>query len=110
MKCQVTKKQVMKNYCKVIAIGYCNAQYLLEYYNRPFAYSAGIYGRSCDYYEVQNICICTGYNTTGKWIDHKIVKKYEDKAQKIILGKDTYEQKKKKVNKLLMKFIVEVIA
>ena len=51
MKLQTTKKQIRQNFNTVLSIGYCDAQYLLDCKN-PFAYSAGVYGWSCDYYQI----------------------------------------------------------
>lgn len=112
MKCKVTKKQVQKNYSKIIGIGYCDAQYLLEYVNRPFAYSAGVYGWQCDYYEFDNICISTCYSyIRGLEYDYSILRNYEKKAQKIACDFDLdYPKKVKKLNALLKKFIAGVTA
>jgi hypothetical protein len=110
MKCKVTKKQVKKNYSTVIGVGYCDAQYLIEYANRAFAYSAGVYGWQCDYYEFDNICISTGYDYIhGLDYEYSILRAYEKKAQKIALnGELDYDKKAKKLNALLKKFIAEV--
>lgn len=47
-----------------------------------FAYSAGVYGWSCDYYKFNGLVICTGYNTIGKDIN-KITNDYEKRAAAI---------------------------
>lgn len=105
MKLQVTKKAIRQNYDKILKIGYCKLSNLLMYEN-AFAYSCGIYGWSCDYYNVDNVIISTGYDPTGQNVDYKICQKYDQKARKIyddnVLN---YEQKAKKVNNLLKKFI-----
>lgn len=108
MKLKTTKKQIKNNYNKIYSIGYCNAQFLLEYLS-PFAYSSGVYGWSCDYYKIDDICISTGYNPIGENINYDLVRKYDDKANKILRNYDLdYQKRKNKVNKLLTKFINEL--
>jgi hypothetical protein len=107
MKLQTTKKQIKANFSTIIGIGYCNAQYLLQY-EKPFAYSARSEGWSCDYYQVDSVCISTGYSYIGD-NHHELVKKYESKAKVIVLDSQRgYEKQKKQVKKLLEKFIKEV--
>lgn len=108
MKIKTTKKQIKDYYNKIYSIGYCNAQYLLQGIS-PFAYSKGVYGWSCDYYEIDNICISTGYNTIGEVINYDLVKKYDDKAKHVLNNYNIdYQKRKNKVNKLLIKFINEI--
>lgn len=108
MKTLVTKKQVKNYYNNIYSIGYCSAQFLLEGVS-PFAYSKGVYGWSCDYYEVENVCISTGYNPIGSGVDYSLVRKYDDKAKKILYDYSLgYQKRKNKVNKLLIKFINEI--
>ena len=108
MKVKTSKKSVKSAFNKIYSIGYCSAESLLDF-NNPFAYSAGSYGWSCDYYNIEGVCISTGYNPIGKSIDYDLIKKYEDKAQKIRLDYNLdYQVRKKRVNKLLVKFINEI--
>ena len=108
MKLKVTKKQIKNNYTKIYAIGYCDAQNLLDGIN-PFAYSSGIYGWSCDYYEIDGICISTGYNTIGEGVDFDLLRKYDKKAGEIRSNYNIdYQETKNKINKLLVKFINEL--
>lgn len=108
MKLKTTKKQVKNYYNNIYSIGYCNAQYLLQGVS-PFAYSSGSYGWSCDYYEIENVCISTGYNTIGETINYDLVRKYDDKAKAIFDNYNIdYQKRKNKVNKLLIKFINEL--
>ena len=53
MKLKTTKKQIKENTHKdnLIAIGYCSLHRLLKF-KYPFAYSTGVYGWACDYYEL----------------------------------------------------------
>ena len=108
MKIKATKKQVKNYYNNIYSIGYCDAQYLLEGVY-PFAYSAGQYGWSCDYYEIENVCISTGYAPIGETINYDLVRKYDNKAKAILNDYSIdYQKRKKKVNKLLIKFINQI--
>jgi hypothetical protein len=105
MKLKTTKNQVKNNFNTILSIGYCDIQYL-TYYKRPFAYSCGVYGWSCDYYEIENVCLSTGYSPIGQNVDYNLMRKYEAKAQKIVTDYNVnYDIKVKKVNKILIEFI-----
>ena len=82
MKLKTTKKQIRENFNTILSIGYCDAQYLLSS-KTPFAYSEGMYGWSCDYYQIGNICICTGYSPIGTPVDYVLLNKLERKAEQI---------------------------
>lgn len=104
---KLTRKEVLNNY-KCYQVGYCELQYLL-YYKNAVGYTSGVYGWNADIYIFDNIAIVTGYRPFGQHISSELIKKYEQKAQKIVDNYElSYEQKKKKVNKLLEKFIEEV--
>ena len=108
MKFKATKKQMREGYNKIISIGYCNAQNLLEHKN-PIAYSAGIYGWACDYYDVGGVLISTGYGPIGESPDYDIIRKYDSQAEKINHNYNlSYEERKNQVNDLLNEFIAEV--
>ena len=119
MKHKTTAKTIRANYPQnlILNVGYCGAQNLLRY-EQPTAYACGVYGWNFDLYEVEGVAIVTGYRGTpaSKNFDYKILKKYEDKAQKVIealkpegMTWDKYvQQRKNKVNKLLKQFIKEV--
>lgn len=105
MKTKVTKTQVKNNFINILSIGYCDVQYL-TYYKNPFAYSSGQSGWSCDYYEIENVCLSTGYNPIGSNVDYKLLRKYELKASKVIHNYEiSYKLREKRVNKLLIDFV-----
>ena len=56
-------------------------QTLLEYEN-PFAYTCGAYGWKADFYQINNICVSTGYSPIGKTAPYDVVEKYEREAMK----------------------------
>ncbi len=83
MKLKTTKANVKENYYRVLSIGYCDAQYLLNYKN-AFGYSAGVYGWACDYYDIDGVCISTGYSPLANKNmrdDYSLIREYEDKAK-----------------------------
>jgi hypothetical protein len=109
MKAQVTKKQIKENFNTILSIGYCDAQYLL-YYKTPFAYSAGINGWSCDYFQIDNICISTGYAPIGNNIDYSLLKELEGKAQKIVHDYNlSSSDKEKQLNELIKELMDSVL-
>ena len=108
MKFKVTKKEMKDGYNTIISIGYCNAQNLLRYKN-PIAYSAGVYGWACDYYDVDGVLISTGYAPIGQRPDYNIIRKYNNQAEKINHNYNlSYEEQENQVNELLNEFIQEV--
>jgi hypothetical protein len=82
MKLQTTKKQIKQGFSIVLSIPYCGAQSLLNC-KTPFAYSAGIYGWACDYYQIGGVCISTGYSPIGNPVDYKLLSELEAKAKKL---------------------------
>ena len=105
MKVKVSKKEVAQNYSIILKVGYCSMQTLLNYKN-AFAYSCGVYGWSCDYYEINNVCISTGYSPIGQSVDNAIVRIYEQRAQ--LLNSDytlCYKDREAQVNSLLTELI-----
>ena len=113
-KIKATKKEMRNGYNRIISIGYCNLQSLLDY-ERPIAYSAGINGWSCDYYVKNNILISTGYNPlknkNTKAAPFEVIMKYEDAARSIRYEYNLpFEQKKERLSSLLNQFINECIA
>ena len=116
MKLQTTKTNIRNNFGTVLMAGYCEIQYLLNYCN-AFAYSAGVYGWSCDYYtpstKYSSVCIATGYNTDrlgGKRVSYELVKEYEKKATDIVLGDNTHINKRDALNILIDEFIEKALA
>jgi hypothetical protein len=105
MKTKVTKSSVKNSFNTILSLGYCDIDNLTRYKN-PFAYSCGVCGWSCDYYDIEGVCLSTGYDPIGQNVDYKLVRKYEAKAQKISLDYNLdYKIREKRVNKLLIEFI-----
>ena len=108
MKFKATKKEIKNHYGEsVFAVGYCGAVELLRGCD-AFAYSAGVYGWCCDYYNIDGVIICTGYNTIGKNAN-QITSKYEKKASKISCDYSMkWQEKEKKIKKIRDKWIKEL--
>ena len=101
MKLKATKREIKNHYYYIVGVGYCEAQHLLNY-RSPFGYSAGYYGWACDYYNIDGVCISTGYNyisNKNTTCDYKLIREYDDKAQ----GKTQEEREQ-----LLQEFISKV--
>lgn len=110
MKYKTTKKQLKNNYNNIIQIGYCNAYYLLKY-KKPESYCSGVYGWSCDNYDIGGVLISTGYNPiNGKKYDYNTIKLYEKKAEDIVKNLDIdHDTKKIMIDKLLKKAIDTIL-
>jgi hypothetical protein len=106
-KLKVTKSDIRENYY-IIGIGYCGAQYLLSYQD-DFAYSSGVNGWSCDYFDIDDVIISTGYsyiNNKNTSYSYETLKDYNLKAEKIVHDYNmSYDERKKQVNQLLNDFI-----
>lgn len=88
----------------------CDFQNLLSGCD-AFAYTCGIYGWNADFYDVDGVCICTGYRSlVGDNIDGNIIRKYEKKAKAIREKYSFTEYKKQKaaLDRLRLKFAEEV--
>ena len=81
MKLKTTKKQIRESAYQLYAVGYCELDSLLVYQS-PFAYSSGVYGWSCDYYNLDGVIISTGYSPIGESIAYDLQKKYNNLAKK----------------------------
>ena len=105
-KIKVSKSEVKNNNYRILGVGYCKMQYLLQY-QQPTAYSAGAYGWSCDYYDINNVVISTGYNrihSQNMKDDYDLIKQYEDRACSIVCD-NHYQNSKEAVNKLLLELL-----
>lgn len=108
MKLKTTNKQIRDRFDKVISIGYCDAQYLLEY-KKPFAYTSGIYGWNAYFYEVDNVCISTGYRSIGYKVDYTLLRELEKQAQKICLDYELNRETKEKQLNVLIKTLINSV-
>jgi hypothetical protein len=85
MKYKTTAKALKDGYAKIIRVGYCDLQTLLNY-EKPVAYSEGVYGWNFDVYEFDGVAIATGYRgmpSKNAKEDYDIIHEYEEKAQGI---------------------------
>ena len=104
MKCRVTAREVRNNYRNIVSIGYCQAQYLLRY-ETPFAYSAGVYGWNCDYYDIDGMCISTGYRPIGKTVDYTALREAEKYAKSHNEDFEDYAEREQFTGNVLRAFI-----
>ena len=103
MKIKALKKEFKDQ--NVLKVGYCKLQYLLNYKD-AFAYSSGVYGWACDYYNIDGVIISTGYNPIGKQVKNDILEYYNAQALKVLNNLNIeYQQKTQLLNNLLNDFI-----
>lgn len=116
MKIEATKKYINNLYQNKIVLGYCDL-YDLLHTDEPTYYTHGVYGWNADIYRYNfDTVIVTGYRPFGNIRpDYKVVKKYEEKAKKVIEkypsfnGQEVYEKRQKALKKLLVSFVAEVL-
>ena len=110
MKLKTTKKAIRNSGYNVLKIGYCNAQNLLRH-KSPFAYSERREGWACDYYQINNTIISTGYDPIGAKVDYDLIREYDKKAEAIWRDYSrTYEDQEAAVDTLLNEFITKAAA
>jgi hypothetical protein len=108
-KIKVSKRAMRENYY-ILRAGYCKAQYLLKGID-PVAYSVGVYGWACDYYDVEGVVISTGYDPlSSKNIkaSYEMINDYDDKARLIYGDGGNYQQKIDAIKALRHEFINKV--
>lgn len=112
MKLKTTNKVIKNGYYHILSIGYCDMAHLLKY-QAPFAYNAGVYGWNWDAYEIDNICICTGYrpiSSSNTNVNFDLMREYEQNAQNICNNWSIeYDKKVELINALLLEFVNECI-
>lgn len=81
-KIKLTNNQLQATTNKVIRVGYCGCQTLLNGLN-AYAYNSGVYGWNWDAYDIGGgVTVCTGYrNLTGESVQYSDL---EEKAIKIL--------------------------
>lgn len=110
MKLQTTKRNIKEKARKVLCAGYCSAWYLLLN-KSAFAYSAGVYGWQCDYYDLgDGVILATGYDCSrlgGEYIDADLLDEYNNKAREF----DGWSPENiAKRDELLQEFITKALA
>ena len=110
-KYRVTKKEMNEGYTHIIETGYCNLQFLLRF-AEPFAYSTRAEGWACDYYDIDDVLICTGYvlmRSKRTKSNYGLEHEYNKKAKEIFNNYDlTYEERKKQIETLFHEFVKAV--
>jgi hypothetical protein len=107
MKIKASKKSFKGQ--RVLRVGYCKLQYLLRE-REPFAYSSGVYGWACDYYQMNGFIISTGYQPTGSQIDYAIIEQYDNTARAILENRYTnWETKRIQLNDLIADFEGDIV-
>jgi hypothetical protein len=109
MKFKTTQKAIKNNYNKVVRVGYCGLQSLLNF-EEPIAYTSNSNGWGCDVYVINNVAISTGYAPFGNYeVDYKTCEKYEKLASDIYSDYNApFEERVERTKALLLEFIEEV--
>lgn len=110
MKFRTTNKQIKNNYGYIVRVGYCDLQDLLTGCD-AFAYTCGVYGWNADFFDLDGVCICTGYRSLiGERLPDDIIKKYQKKAKAIKERYNFTEYKKEfaALERLRQKFVDEI--
>ena len=83
-------------------------------FEEPIAYSERAEGWACDYYNVDDVLISTGYapvESMNTHCDYETVRKYDDQAREIACDYSLkWEEQQEKIRTLLAEFIKEVTA
>ena len=105
-KYRVTKKEMKERYGKaLIDIGNGTLQSMLTYCP-PQAYSTRAEGWACDYYEIDGICLCDGYDPVGKKLFTYDEREAFEKAARNILDREwEYEKRKPLLDNLIADFV-----
>ena len=108
MKYRTTQKAIKNGFYKVISIGYCDLQHLLNCETEA-AYTTRREGWAADIYDFGNVAIVTGYNPFGNIRpDYETVKKYDNMACEIIGNIFSWDERKAALRSLIDNFIEEV--
>lgn len=109
LKLETTKKAILQNYKKVIAIPYSKAQRLLKYRDPQYFTSTKTHKWRADIYIINNVAIVTGRALFGNIRPgRKMIDNYERRAEMIAQTVSEYETRREMVNALLNEFIMEV--
>ena len=105
MKYRTTKKAIQEMSNPIYRVGYCNLQHLLRFID-PFAYSTRAEGWACDYYDVENVIISTGYSPIGRKTDYNLCREYDEKAAEILRDYNLkWEQQRDQIANLIKEFV-----
>lgn len=98
---EYSERELMDDYYYVVAVNYCNLQDLLSCENR-IGYMSSEYGWDADVYEIDDVCIVTGYRPVGNLeIKYDTAMKYEKIARSIKEGNSNWTVVKEALRGLL---------
>ena len=101
----------MGGYWKVIEIGFCGVQHLMQGLE-PVAYTCGTYGWNADVYQISpTTAIVTGYRPFGNISpDYDVVSTYEGVAERIAYDYNLdYNERMDRIAKLRREFVDNVL-
>lgn len=105
MKVKATRKAIKEVYSKIIRVGYCNIQFLLNF-EEPTYYCTRSEGWACDVYVFGDTAISTGYAPFGNIdVPYSVEKEFDNKAAEICAKTNDYLAAKDKLKHLIDEFI-----
>ena len=109
MKFKTTKKEMEKNFKRIIKIGYCQATRLLAF-EKADAYTAGAYGWNADIYLFDGVAIVTGYRPFGNIIPRQeTIEEFDTRANELLKSNLSLDACETQLTQLINEFIVKVV-
>lgn len=109
-KLKTTRKSVKESHTKVICVGYCKLQHLLNCESADY-YCTRAEGWACDVYSFGSTAISTGYAPFGNIRpSYELCKKYDEAAQKLQFDYSVeWDEKKNMLRGMIDDFISECL-
>lgn len=108
MQFKTTRKEIEKNFNRIIKVGYCQLNRLLSF-EKADAYTAGAYGWNADVYLFDGVAIVTGYRPFGNIIPRQeTLEDFNVRATELLKSNLTLDVCETQLTQLLNEFINEV--
>ena len=101
-----TTRAIKKSFKTILHVD--GLEVILQYKN-PFAYSTRFGTWVCDYYDINNVCLCVGYNPISKKVQYDICKKYSDLFRVYCKNEIDHKKRIEYIDNLLSDFLNEVL-
>lgn len=111
MKTKTTKKFIRENYSVVLAVGYCDIQYITQYIDADY-YITRAEGWGSDIYICGDVTISTGYDPIGEHVPYDICCKWDEAAKERwnhLNVRFPYANRKTEATSLLLDFVRDAL-
>lgn len=109
MEFKTTRKEMERNFKRIIKIGYCQVNRLLSF-EKADAYTAGAYGWNADIYLFDGVAIVTGYRPFGNIIPRQeTIKEFNNRADELLKSDLSLDECGTQLTQLINDFINEVV-